>query len=80
MMWKFYIISPHVLITLAPKLQWEKMPSLYVPEAVQAEYEKFRATELKASIFQHGPLYHYYRPSLCVSFQNWKPIIKELFL
>lgn len=45
MMWKLYIISPHVLITLAPKLQWEKMPSLYVPEAVQAEYEKFRATE-----------------------------------
>lgn len=47
-----------------------KMPSTDAPEAVQGEYEKFRATELKASIFLHGHLYNYYRLSLCVSFQN----------
>lgn len=31
MMRKVYMISPHVLITLAPKLQWEKcLPSRHL--------------------------------------------------
>lgn len=32
------------------------MPYIQAPEAMQGEYKKFKATELKVSIFLHGPL------------------------